>query len=70
MIEEISAIQAVLTVNGWIWASTMRMTVLVQIREGRVVKAPPIVAVFVTQPVANLIRWMNKQPSLLLATFP
>lgn len=46
----------------WWWLSTKRMTVAVEVRDGRIVTAPPIVRRFIGQPSKNLGAWMRKQP--------
>jgi hypothetical protein len=49
------------------WLSSQKMTVTVEVdANGRITKTPPIVARFKGQPIANLIRWMGKQPSFFV----
>jgi len=47
-----------------IWLSSKKMTVLVDVQDGRITKTPPIVRKFRGQPPENLIRWMHRQGGL------
>ena len=53
--------------NGWFYLSTQRMTVAVEVRDGVIVTAPPIVRKFLGQPPANLGRWLRRQPGFKAA---
>lgn len=46
------------------WLSSKKMTVLVEVQDGRIIQAAPVVRKFIGQPVQNLIRWMRKQGGL------
>ena len=43
------------------WFSTQRMTVAVEVKDGMIIWAPPIIQKFVGQPIGNLERWLEKQ---------
>lgn len=40
------------------------MTVLVDVQDGLITKAAPVVRKFIGQPVGNLVRWMRRQGGL------
>lgn len=44
------------------WLSTTKMTVGVEVSNGIITQAAPIVRKFVGQPIDNLRRWMKRQP--------
>ena len=48
--------------TGWAWLSSERMTIGVDVRDGVVVRTPPIARIFVGQKYELLRRWMEKQP--------
>lgn len=49
----------------WHWVSSNSLTVLVYVDEkGIIVNAPPVVRVFVEQPLDNLLNWMDRQGGL------
>ena len=50
--------------DGWWWVSSKRMTVGVRTKAYRIVEAPPVVRVFLGQPIGNLVDWMAKQGGL------
>jgi hypothetical protein len=48
------------------WLSTERMTVGVEVVNGKIKTCPPIVQKFIGQPVENLISWMKRQPGFIM----
>lgn len=57
--------------SDWYWLSTTKMTVGVRIdSDGVIRETPPVVRKFIGQPLANLRRWMSKQPGFRIAWLP
>lgn len=49
----------------WWWLSTLRMTVIVRVEDGKIAEAPPIVRKFLGQSLNNLVVWMRHQPEFI-----
>lgn len=47
--------------DGWWWFSSDRMTVAVEVIDGKIARAAPIIYKFRGQPVENLVSWMQRQ---------
>lgn len=52
------------------WLSSKKMTVLVDVQDGRITEAAPVVRKFIGQPLQNLIRWMRRQGGLRIEELP
>lgn len=47
--------------DGWLYLSSLKITIAIRIESGIIVESPPITRKFLGQPVANLARWLGDQ---------